>query len=312
MLEAAAAVGIAAAPDNAAFFTDPVGEHLLLEPAFYDAVAGRNWCWFFHHAPGLLERYGSFQDWPALPEQRREDFENSEIFGLGLRPVAAFLRAVASAPEALREAVGGASDPQAARIDTVYQSDLRSVWYCYHPGVWTAWSAMSTTGVDPFPATGPLRPGFDYAGADAAVRVLAEVDLFMPRGDDAESRETVVWTAAAKPFGWLDEDTPPNALDLVLPVFENVRLIPMDASSAPEAGAFDLEWRRHTDEHLPRYMQFGPSAGECWYCEQLALWETRSFRQQGSRWLARYSDRCTRPSGGDGGTRRGGGRRRGH
>lgn len=312
MLEAAAGVGIAAAPDNAAFFTDPVGGHLLLDPAFYEAIAGRNWCWFFFHAPGLLERYHGFRDWPPLPEARRTEFDNSEIFGLGLRPVAARLRAVAPDFERLREAADGAPGPESEALSDAWRSEAGSVWYCYHPGVWSDWGAMASDGPDPFPATGPVRPGYDYSGADAAVRVLAEVDLFMPRGDSAEPRETVVWTAAAKPFGRLDENTPPHAIDLVLPVFENVRLIPLDVSSAPEAGAFDLEWRRHGEEHLPRYLQFGPSPDGCWYCAQLAEWERAAFRNRGSRWLARYSDRCTRPSGGDGGGRRGGGRRRGH
>jgi hypothetical protein len=60
-----------------------------------------------------------------------------------------------------------------------------------------------------------------------------------------------------------------------------VRLIPVDASSVPAAGAYDLEWREHIEEHLDDYMEHGPSSSSCWYCRQLLTWENVAFRQAG-------------------------------
>ena len=87
MLDAIAEQGLAAGPDNAQFFLDPAaGTHYLLMPDFYDAVAGRVWCWFFRDAPGLLEGYREFFPcwWPPLPGLMERDYINSEIFSLHL------------------------------------------------------------------------------------------------------------------------------------------------------------------------------------------------------------------------------------
>ena len=308
MLEAAAAHGIAAAPDNARFLTDRTGAHTLLDPAFYEAIAGRDWCWFYLHAPGLLDNYTDFRWWPDLPPIDPPMAHNSEIFGLGLQP----------RHTRLSRLVGDTALPDAAAgqgIDmTGYDPDavvtLEATWTYYDDTVWGPWSLMHPSGPDPFPGSGPVRPQYDYAGADAAVRVLVEADTFMepPEGGDAR---ILTWTAAAKPFGHLGENLRPNAYGLVLPAFRDVRLIPVDASSAPAAGAFDLEWRRHVADHLPLYLQFGPGDEPCWYCARLRTWENPEFRQTGVDWLSLFSHRCVLTPPGPGG-RRGGGRRRGH
>jgi hypothetical protein len=68
MLETVAGFGIAALPDNPHLYTDYADyDHLLLNPAFYDAIASRDWCWFFFHAYGTLQSYNSWRDWPPLP-----------------------------------------------------------------------------------------------------------------------------------------------------------------------------------------------------------------------------------------------------
>ena len=86
-LEAIAEGGVAAGVDNAAFLTDPSGAHWLLDPAFYDAVLGRDWCWFFRRAPGLLEDYDDWRWWPAIPDADEDPAPGSELLGLRLRPV---------------------------------------------------------------------------------------------------------------------------------------------------------------------------------------------------------------------------------
>ena len=81
-LEAAIGGGLYAAPDNIDF-VNAAGGHLLLNAQFYNAVAGRNWCWFHFNAPGAVESYESFRDWAPLPtadeDTRRNRCCNSEV-----------------------------------------------------------------------------------------------------------------------------------------------------------------------------------------------------------------------------------------
>jgi hypothetical protein len=102
----------------------------------------------------------------------------------------------------------------------------------------------------------------------------------------------------------------PTAYRLVLPAFSDVRLIPVDTSSAPAAGGFNLAWREHIEQHLPGYMEDGPfsTPSSCWYCRQLRSWENVGLRQAGVDWLSVHSDEC-RPRGGGGGGGSGGSRR---
>ena len=157
-----------------------------------------------------------------------------------------------------------------------------------------------------FPIEGALKPEYDYAGADAAMRVENPVRrLTAPDAEDG----ALVWTGAAKPFGSLEADggaaEPPTAVPLVLPAFPHVRLVPLDTVSMPSGGAFDLAWRRHCREHLPVYLERGPAAlaAGCRHCRALRLWEDPALRRAGSRWLATNGWKCTvaPPGGGPGG-----------
>jgi hypothetical protein len=181
---------------------------------------------------------------------------------------------------------------------------------------------MSTEGEYPFPLAGPVRDVYNYSGADAAVRVEATTSRLMPGNSGSEASDTIVWTSAAKPLGHLNDTDRPMDYGLVLPAFHDVRLIPVDGSSAPAAGGFNLGWRTHVGEHLPIYMGNGPFAlsSTCYYCRQLQTWEGVGFRQTGVNWLRINSEQCLpRDSGGGGGGGGGGGegegggrRRRGH
>jgi hypothetical protein len=301
MLELAADDGIAAGPENARFLSDYSGDHLLLDPAFYDAVAGRNWCWFHHNAPGLLDDYTDHTWWPPLPPIEIGTMINSEILGLGLERQFTSLEQLAdadvvSAVIAARGLGGGTLDaPTLAR---------GAAWYTYGPN-WGPWTAMHTDGEYPFPAAGPLRPAYDYAGADSAMRVMAVTSRLTPGAGGVTISNTIVWTAAAKTFGTIGDDEPPPTYSLVLPAFDDARLIPMDASSTP-AGGFDPEWRRFIEEDLPRYVSTGDLSCQSWYCDQLRTWEDPIFRSDGSAWLGENSEQCD--AGGDGGGRGGGGR----
>ena len=307
-LEAIAEGGVAAGVDNAAFLTDPSGAHWLLDPAFYDAVLGRDWCWFYRRAPGLLADYDDWRWWPAIPEADEDPAPGSELLGLRLRPVPMTLGGMLAAA-GVGDAFGGVAT-EAPRPGPG-TNELFGTWIGWDTGAWGGWDAMK----DPsMPLEGELRPEYDYAGADAAMRVENPFARLGALGEGGDASGPMLWIGAAKPFGCLEIEgrrAPPTVSPVVLPVFRDVQLIPLDASSAPAGGSFDLRWRRHRTDHLPRYLSRGPAAGEpgCAWCAALARWEIPAFREGGERWLATNSWKCTVASPGGG---RGGGSRHAH
>jgi len=314
MLDQIAADGIAAGPDNAQFFMDPSAGHPLMLKDFYDAVDGKNWCWFYLHAPGLLESYSSFHDWPPLPDPNVSDYTDAEIFGIGLQPFSTPLRNLFSASDLEARFREAGFDTVAASLFAV-TNVLRpfETWYLYKSGTWSDWTRIKPDGEDAFPVTGQVRPEYDTAGADAVVRVNASVERMTPGIEGGSRSDKVVWTAAAKPLGYLEDGADKQrvtaAADFVLPAFRAVRLIPVDAASGSENSSSDVAWVRHIRSHLRPYLDTGPRVSGCRYCSALAVWENAAFRQEGSDWLGLYCDTCRISAPG---SHRGGGSRRGH
>ena len=320
MLTDIAGDGIAAGPDNTFFYNDSTGGHILLDRAFYAAIAGKTWCWFYNedpyfHYPSPLSDYTDYHWWPPLPAPSATPEFNSEFLSLWLMPIAAPLKLiVTNTTELLDEAAREGVDMTGFNPTNVMTRT--ETWYVYDSSRWGPWTQMATDGADPFPITGPLRPEYNYAGADVMFRVAASVDRMTPGLNGGSTNQSaIVWTAAAKPFGAVGPDQarlPPSQYGLVLPSFSDVRLIPIDACSGSGNGTFDIAWRLHVNEHLPLYQSTGPQNNDCWYCAQLAAWENSAFRQEGLGWLSTNNYLCTLPSGGGGGGGRGGGTSHGH
>lgn len=304
-----AAHGVAAAPDNAVFFGDSSGGHILLEKAFYEAVAGREWCWFFLNCSTggnrtILDDFTNYTWFDPLPPPARPLFENCEIFGVGLESRVAALRSFGGLAGRLGELK--LSD---STLDTPDR------WYLYSPAMWRShWPGMTDGDEDFLPLAGSVREEYDYAGADAVTRLYAKASLLAVSGDAEGESADILWTAAAKPFGWLagedDERLRPIAFGMVLPAFRDIRLIPIDAATSGGDGSFDIAWRRHIEEHLPPYLASGFLHEDCRYCKNIRRFEDPDFRRKGSEWLSVNSYKCTLPSSPGGG--RGGGSRRGH
>lgn len=310
MLDFIADEGVAAGPENARYYTDFDGNHLLLMQAFYDAVAGRIWCWFYNHAYDALLNFTDYTWWPELGITPRAQYVNSEIFSLGLRRQTTTMSSFARH----RTLVEIAAERNLNVPLNSHGLTRTATWYCYGPE-WGPWTALSQEVDDPFPSTGELRPEYDYAGADAAVRVEAAASRLTPTSGGGSITNVITWTAAAKPFGYFepepDERIPPTAHRIVLPAFRDARLIAIDASSTPSGGGYSVDWRRHIETHLPLYVATGNLPSPCWYCQQIIQWENPLFRQGGVTWLNQNSRQCI-PSGGGGGGGGGGGRRIGH
>ncbi|OVE75386.1 hypothetical protein BVX97_04770 [bacterium E08(2017)] len=310
MLDAVANNGVAAGPDNAHYYNDRTGGHTLLRMDFYDAVAGESWCWFYHHDYELLQTYSSYNDWDELPPIPHQEYINSELFGLGLTKQTATLEDITGDPtafttlftEIMEERMPGSAITETSTV-------TEATWYTYSSSRWGTWDIMNPEAPEFFPLTGTLKEQYNYRGADAVCRINSDgLTLLTPD----QQAPMVVWSAAAKPFGFLNDTERPNDYTLVIPAYHQVAMIPVDASSAPSGGSYNIEWRDHIELHLDPYMAGGTGAldSDCYYCAQLTTWERDSFRESGVDWLSENSYLCTLP--GSSGGRRGGGTRRGH
>ena len=307
MILLAAAQGVAALPDNARFFTDYANrDHLLLNPGFYDAIASSDWCWFLFNAMNELRTYQSWRDWESLPIIRDPRPMNAEFFGLGLTRVGRLESAgwfASDGPPPDAEALLGVLEDFAGQSITDAVAQVQAEWYCYDDQRWRAWTSFIPEG---FPFEGKVKKEYDYVGADSAVRIETKSNRLTPGAGE----DWIMWSAAAKPFGYLPERERPSRYGLVLPAFREVRLIPVDTSTSTGGGTRP-GWAEHIHEHLSPYVRGGLSelAGGCWYCNQLRTWEDSSFRQGGVTWIEQYGDQCHRSQGGgrggSGGTRRG-------
>lgn len=291
--------GVWAAPDNIDFL-DGAREHLLLDQAFYRAIAGRDWCWFHFYAPGILDSYTSFRDWEPLPcndiETRQRKCVNSEIYSLGLE------RRVGSA-------IGLIGTNQIARLTGATAEEMANApllgdssqsWFFFDViDPWHAWDEIDPSGEWNFPVMGQVKPEYDVRGCAAVCRVTRTFATIVN-----DSTRTSVWSAAAKPFGTvLNEESETDVVTalrgLVTACFADAKLVPLDAVGGSDLSTADPEWMRHVRRHLGGYLLHGlrSTSASCWYCQQLHDWEQATLRNTARRWLKYNSKDCVRPTG---------------
>ena len=292
-----------AGPDNVVFM-DSAGGHPLLDRAFYDAVAGQNWCWFHFNASGVLDDYSGFGDWGPLPTAddatRRRRSANSEVYSLHLVPRAGSALDLLGTNLVCRLADATVEDIARSSLIT----NQTQVWFFYDEEAdWRKWWEIDPDGEWQFPVVGPVKPEYDVRGAAAVCRVVGEIPNLLGSGE----ARTAKWAAAAKPFGTVENedgeiDVVTEQKGFVTPSFDAVRLVPLDSVGGRDLATADADWAWHLREHLAGYLSAGPSPGaDCYYCRQLSTWERESFREQGRRWLKYNSKSCVRPTGGGGG-----------
>lgn len=306
-LEESAADGLAAGPDNTEYF-GALGGHVLLDPNFYYAVAGETWCWFNSHAKGLLESYRDYRSWPPLPKAKRDGFNGSEFFPLHLKPWKGALTNLISRAEIFElaeEFLGRRPEPPPLFVEDLL-GDEEQVWFLFDEELWRHWVEISPKAEEdhfPFPVVAEAKEEYDVRGAAVVTRCAA--DGFS-------------WSAAAKPFGCLrtrdgGAEVVTARARLALPVFDAVRLVPLDAVGGGGLGSADYAWANHVRRHLYHYVDGGPDMRNCFYCQQLLRWENELFRLKGINWLKFHAGDCNRPvRGGGGGGGRGGGTAHGH
>lgn len=314
MLRYVADNGVAAAADNADFYgsrlsAGALAARYLLDRAFYFAIAGRNWCYL----SDLLESgYQDYTFWGAVSVLPQAVY-GSEYFNLGVA-----LQSDAAAAETPRGAALEAYfRTELARrglelSPTNFPALLSNLtWVVHSSATWGPWE-KATTYRDALLAD--PRPPYNYSGCDAvtAVSLPNAVSLALTNrsagwtrwlvgsgGQAATARGVarleslsasgafgVRALAAAKPFGAIPGATDPAyQLGMVLPVYAEVRLIPIALASTH--GNSDAQWLNHRVNHLPAYTQQGLAGldPQCFYCNQLRAWEDAAFRQEGISWL---------------------------
>ena len=319
MVRAAFAECAAACVDNANLYNlDFSGAHPLYSKAFYEAIAGEDWCWFFLRDE-YMARLRNFSGWEDLPQGTlRGGFHNPEFLGCAVRPCGGnVLLGLRDCAETLldlaaRHGLSGVNAETVAKgvfglpLDSYGRRSpcaLDHDWWFYDDNEWRRWGEMDIHGGDRLPLVSELKEEYDVFGASAAMRAYGWIAPVTP------GVETNLnwWTGAAKPFGRREtpygtctvteyDPTPGTRhFPLVTPDFTDVRLIPLAGASERRLGTADLEWVRHTRDHISD-CSHGMTFGGCRYCIALKKWNSPEFRRKGLDWLAENSGTCRRPS----------------
>ena len=343
MLQAAFSDGVSAGVDNARLYNlDFSADHPLYNKAFYRAVEGEDWCWFFF-SDEYMGRLRHFTGWEELPPARqRDEYFNPEFLGCAVRPrpgrALASLRDVADILLDLAErhglgsvnaesialgVFGRPADSDGPRLPCALDHD----WWFYDTGAglsgtdpfgeWRPWTEMDVYDNDRLPLVSEVKDEYYVFGASSAMRVFEWIAPVTP----GVYSNLNFWTGAAKPFGLRDTpygrctvtqyDPAPGVrpFPLVTPDFTDVRLIPLAGASEGRLGTSDLEWVRHTRDHVPDCVN-GHVFDDCFYCKMLKRWKDPAFRRRGVDWLAENSGQCRYPTAA--GTTRPGGTRHAH
>ena len=293
----AEAGSLAMMPMNLQYYSAP-GQHMILNPDFYKAIAGRDWCWFYFNNEQVLNNYSSYHDWPDLSEIPLNSTENSEIFSLNLTMKHQALADTFSFGKI--EELGNIPPNTITPEGTNLFKSAGQAWVFFDKAYWRPWSSGRTFYVDggarELPTVGPVKEEYNISGCWAVCGTHnARTSL------TTDGTHNYSWSAAAKPFGVLDDGRPvTDDKYFVRPCMTAVRLVPTDSvASADAISTADPAWVRHRRKHIEPYLQGGPNACEptCWYCKQLKRWENDYFRQSGAIWLKYHSRECIRPVG---------------
>lgn len=305
--------GLACGPDNVEFY-GAQGGHFLLMKDFYHAVASANWCWFHWNAEGLLDSYSSYHDWAPLPVRDEDSMENSEIFNLHVRAWRGALTDLMTTNEIQHVCryYGGRELTQEELASSYLITNRNQTWFLFegphisYGGGWGRWfDGLSLAGDEDgyeFPIVGEIKPEYNVRGCAACCRCIQDVEAVA-----IETKSSVTWAAAAKPFGTVENfdgetDVATALKSFVVPCFSHTRLVPLDSVGGEDLSTADYGWVTHIRHHLGVYLEHGPAnLMGCFYCAQLQAWELRQFREAGKVWLREYSDTCVRGSGGSGG-----------
>ena len=305
--------------------------HILHSRPFYEAVAGRDWCWFFLRK-NMYSLLRNFTSWPPLGDPLEADCDNPEYFGVGLcrgyidtailDDIILDFAAKYELPDITEESIKKMGDE---RIN-------EAPWYQYDGSVWRTWTEMDPYGHDILPLVSAPKDEYNLLGATAAASANGKFPLFTPRNlgrvsglknldanaleseeerkDNiraerhdwmsamVESSRNVAWEAAAKPFGCREtgagseQVTRFNGLPFPLVTPDFTTVRLIPLAGASGGCMGDAEWVVHLRDHLQDYMSSKSGKPGCKWCSALAKWDKPEFRQAGVEWLKENSEKC--------------------
>ena len=316
-LASVVAGGIVAGPDNIEFL-DGVWVFPLYSPVFYSMIFSRAWCKIVVNNWNWLLNCDS-HNMPHPVYNENDVIVNCEICSLHLAIRPLF---IASEEDRLkfRETMtlnGAAFPPEGEEkdVDERPSDDPSRYYFFYDSKVWfdgddtRTWKEMDPESEFQFPVLARPKPEFDVLGCSSVFRVIETIPRLL-----SDSTTSGSWSAAAKPFGTIQTSegrsivTHMDARGLVLPAYEETRLIPICAAyfGGQVLSGADEDWINHVREHLPQYLAQGVDGlPACRYCHALTEWEDSSFRQEVAEWIDKNGQTCVRPSG-SGPSQRGG------
>lgn len=313
MLRGATADGVFVGADNAQYFNFAISaNHPLYNKAFYAAVDSSDWCWFYLHR-WMYDFLKNYKEWNNIPDGVAGSPENAELFGVDITTANCSLQDISAhwSEKAVIDAVLELAQRNGCTGVTEFSlrqckviNDESLAWVVYN-GEWHKWNRLHRSDEARLPIVSDVKDKFNVQGAFAATRVHQYLDPLTP----SVGRRRNMWTAAAKPFGSIDEHTVTwdGEFPLVTPAFTDVRLVMLAAFSESRMGMADRQWVNHTRDHIEPPNSVKHVAG-CSYCAILKKWENPDFRRAGAEWIEKHGDeQCRRPTGGGsmpkGGTR---------
>ena len=305
-LSSAIGGGLAAGADNIEF-VDALECFPLTSKSFYSMIAGRSWCkMVVSGTTWLLD-----MDLHNLPQPKygaADAVVNCEVCPLHLKTQ--FLALDADEATAFRELLerNGAKFPEPEEGESFPAKDSRppddpSRVYFFYDGDWyVSPSKMISDGN--LPLVGKFREEFDVKGCASVFRVVEDIPQLL-----SGTVRRSAWSAAAKPFGTIVATsersvvTDSPALGMVLPAFEQVRLVPLALADERDLSTADDAWLDHVREHVPRLFDANADglSPTCGYCAQLKKWDDPKFRSRAAEWVAANAETCLRGGGGGGG-----------
>ena len=298
-LETLVGGGLAAGPDNAEFL-GMKKLYPLYNPMFYEAIAGRNWCWFHFNGEEALD-YNSDELPHTDGAVRFKRADNCEIYPLHLefeswREHGSDGDADGIFGESWTNLIMTLTGCSEADISAAPLLTNDTQVFAFYDSRWNKWSTYQGIQMRPekFPIAGEIKKEYDVCGCAAICRVEYPITELLK---DGTGERMIEWTAAAKPFGTVqnrDDET-----DVVTAwrhfvtggdPFSEAKLVPVDSVGGNAMMTANEAWMTHIHDHLNEYKK----GTACWYCNQLKLWDMDSFRDRGKRWLDKYSGTCER------------------
>ncbi|MFZ2654690.1 MAG: pilus assembly protein TadG-related protein [Victivallales bacterium] len=235
--------GIAAAP-NVDFASLPdVQPPWLMDLGLYNAISAQYWC--YGTLRSLLKSYSFEGQWwqasivsdtARFPEESEYAPIYIEYSAVG--DTATFDLAKSEIDNEALERNNTAVVNNPSETDP-YVNPLPYVKWCLYESRWdTQISPEWTTTDEPYYMRQPLKPEYNYHGAVAKMTCRADVKVLSsnytvgkPSGTwlsaSAAQDAPITCSALAKPLGKLSNGKTPNSVKMVLPVFDESRLIPI-------------------------------------------------------------------------------------